>query len=146
MSDDHAAGALARLHDLALALGRLRALDDMLQAIVCAAAGSAGKGVLSLYRVPDGGLEVVVSCGIEAARAADLQALHTTTIRGRGGKVLGVLSVHLERPRSPTPVEVQLFETCAQFAAGAVEVARLRDALAVAPVSDERLARLLDLA
>jgi len=126
---DAAGSATSRLQQLERELAGLRTLDERLQAIVCAAAGTGGKGLLSLYRSPEGGLEVATSCGIEGARAADLHTLHTTTIRGRSGQLLGVLSVHLERPRCPTPVEIRLLETCAQLAAEAVEGAPLRDRL-----------------
>jgi PAS domain S-box-containing protein len=66
---------------------------------------------------------------VRVARAAGFRSVHTTPILTREGDILGVLSVHFNRPRRPSDAEEQFADMCARFAAGAVETARTQQDL-----------------
>jgi PAS domain S-box-containing protein len=69
--------ALTRLHELAVELGGLGKLDDMLQAILITVAGFHGtdKGILSLYDAQSGTLEVSASLGLDESALEKLPQL-----------------------------------------------------------------------
>ncbi len=61
----------------------------------------------------------------EAARQAGFRAVHSTPLFTRGGKIIGVLSVHFRQPRRPSEREVRLMDLYARMAADIIENARL---------------------
>jgi signal transduction histidine kinase/ActR/RegA family two-component response regulator len=61
----------------------------------------------------------------EVARQAGFRAVHSTPLRTRAGRVIGVLSTHSRRPRRPTEREQYLLDVCARQAVDYIENARL---------------------
>ncbi|HEY0005678.1 MAG TPA: ATP-binding protein [Pyrinomonadaceae bacterium] len=61
----------------------------------------------------------------EAARAAGFRACHSTPLITRGGKIIGVLSVHFRQPHRPSEREARLIDLYARMAADIIENARL---------------------
>jgi PAS domain S-box-containing protein len=57
----------------------------------------------------------------EFARRAGFRSVQSTPIVTRGGRLLGVLSVHFSEPRVPATRELQLCEVCARHVADAIE-------------------------
>jgi signal transduction histidine kinase/ActR/RegA family two-component response regulator len=56
------------------------------------------------------------------------RAVHATPLVGQAGDVMGAISVHLDRPRIPTPRERTLADICARKAATFIERARAQAA------------------
>jgi signal transduction histidine kinase/CheY-like chemotaxis protein len=61
----------------------------------------------------------------EAARHAGFRACHSTPLFTRGGKIMGVLSVHFREPHRPSERETQLMDLYARMASDIIENARL---------------------
>lgn len=61
----------------------------------------------------------------EAARLAGFRACHSTPLFTRGGKIIGVLSVHFRQPHSPSEREIRLMDLYARMATDVIENARL---------------------
>ncbi len=62
----------------------------------------------------------------EAAQTIGFRAVHSTPLFSRDGEILGVLSVHFRRPRTPSPREVEFADICARAAADTVASIRER--------------------
>jgi len=60
----------------------------------------------------------------DALSAAEVRTLHAHALRGRSGKIVGVLSTHRRRPHTPTERELRLLELLARQFADAVERTR----------------------
>lgn len=65
----------------------------------------------------------------EASRLVGFRAVHSTPILTRAGEILGVLSVHFDHPRRPTPLEMQLADMCARCAADTMEAIKSQQAM-----------------
>lgn len=65
-------------------------------------------------------------CLRDAARSIGFRAVHSTPLLSRDGEMLGVLSVHFHRPRTPSPREVAFADICARAAADIVASIRER--------------------
>jgi len=61
----------------------------------------------------------------EAARQAGFQAVHSTPLITRLGRVIGVLSTHFREPHEPSEREMRLIDLCARQAVDFIENARL---------------------
>jgi PAS domain S-box-containing protein len=59
------------------------------------------------------------------ARAAGFRSCHSTPLYTRGGKIIGVLSVHFRDPHRPSEREIRLMDLYARMAADIIENARL---------------------
>jgi len=77
----------------------------------------------------------------ELARSVGFRAVHSTPIITRAGEALGVISVHFAGRRQPTPLEQQLADMCARYAADVIESARDQEALRQ---SEEKFRNLAD--
>jgi signal transduction histidine kinase/CheY-like chemotaxis protein len=61
----------------------------------------------------------------DVARRAGFRAVHSTPLISRGGQNIGVLSVHFEQPRRPSPRIIRLADLCARQAVDFIESAQL---------------------
>ncbi|MFL6216105.1 MAG: ATP-binding protein [Blastocatellia bacterium] len=63
----------------------------------------------------------------EAARIAGFRACHSTPLLTRNGNIIGVLSVHFDKPHRPSERETRLMDLYARMAADIIENARLHN-------------------
>jgi PAS domain S-box-containing protein len=65
----------------------------------------------------------------QGARTAGFRAVHSTPIVTSSGALLGVISVHFARKRSPSQRDMQVADVCARHAADAIEAFRHQEAV-----------------
>jgi C4-dicarboxylate-specific signal transduction histidine kinase len=65
----------------------------------------------------------------EAARSAGFRAVYSTPLLDRGGRLVGVLSLHFREPHRPGEREIRLTDLYTRLAGAAIENARLSRAL-----------------
>jgi CheY-like chemotaxis protein/GAF domain-containing protein len=76
--------------------------------------------------VPDVDDDPAFECLRDTARSIGFRAVHSTPVFSRDGEILGVLSVHFRRPRTPSPREVAFADISARAAADTVASIRER--------------------
>jgi signal transduction histidine kinase len=77
--------------------------------------------------VEDVELDPVFADYREAARMAGFRACHSTPLLTRNGNIIGVLSVHFDRPHRPSERETRLMDLYARMAADIIENAQLHN-------------------
>jgi hypothetical protein len=87
------------------------------------AGGACGRAFASRQRViiEDASTDPHLDCFRDLVAREGFRAVHATPILTRGGEILGVLTVHFDAPRIPTPRETQLADMCARMAADKIE-------------------------
>jgi signal transduction histidine kinase len=114
-------GVLFLYTDDALRISTARGFDGVPEELLAKLARDLDRHAGQRYIIADTEQDERYAELVEMSRWVGIRAAHRTPIRTRSGRLLGVLIVHLETPRAPTDLEMQLTDLCVRYAADAIE-------------------------